>query len=193
MLSEKLNFVLALCAILISGASFYATYLQANSAERQVKAMTLPLIQFSHGNYDQENDETVIDFELKNAGIGPAIIKSVQIEHRGTVHNSLKDFFQACCKAELEVYTAKRKADKELDKNQEIGGWVSQPLINIILPGQSDYQFQSIKYGTETDELWTKLNKERWDMNLNICYCSMLDDCFVTEKNGLFHEVRSCN
>ena len=75
--SEQLNFILAVCAILISAASFYAVYLQANSAERQVNAMTLPLIQFSHGDYDTERDTRSIYFSLENAGVGPAIINSV--------------------------------------------------------------------------------------------------------------------
>ena len=47
--SQRLNLILALCAILISAASFYATYLQADSAEKQVKAMTLPLIGSDEG------------------------------------------------------------------------------------------------------------------------------------------------
>ncbi|MFC1690280.1 hypothetical protein ACFL07_11610 [Pseudomonadota bacterium] len=55
--SERLNFIIAVCAILISGASFYATFLQANSAEQQVKAMTWPLIEFTHSNFDVETGE----------------------------------------------------------------------------------------------------------------------------------------
>ena len=32
--TERLNLIFALCAVLISGASFYATYLQASAAEK---------------------------------------------------------------------------------------------------------------------------------------------------------------
>ena len=51
--NERLNLFLALCAI-ISAASFYATYLQANAAERQVKAATWPWLEVMTGNYDEE-------------------------------------------------------------------------------------------------------------------------------------------
>lgn len=193
MVSEKLNFIIALCAILISGASFYATYLQANSAERQVKAMTLPLIQFSHGNYDPKNDLKVIYFTLKNAGIGPAIIKRVQIEYRGAMHNSVQEFFRACCDAELKMYAANKKAALESGSTEDYSGWVSQPLIDIILPGQSNYEFQRVGYGENSHDFWKKLNAERWGTNLNICYCSMLDECFVSERNGVVREVAACN
>jgi len=70
MSSDRLNFILVLCAILISAASFYAIYLQANSAEKQVKVMTLPLLQFEHGNYDKEKVLRAIYFYIKNAGVG---------------------------------------------------------------------------------------------------------------------------
>lgn len=192
MLSEKLNFILATCAILISEASFYATYLQAKSAERQVKAMTLPLIQFSHGNYDSENDLKVIDLELKNAGVGPAIIKRVQIKHREKTYASLNEFFEACCIVELEQDKARMAAGNDGDPEEEIGGWVSQPLVDIILPGQSTYYFQRIQYGTKTLAFWEKLNNERWHINLDICYCSLLDECFETEKNGVVEEIKYC-
>ena len=192
MLTEKLNFILALCAIFISAASFYATYLQANSAERQVKAMTLPLIQFSHGNYDPEENSRAIDLELKNAGVGPAIIKRVQIKYLNKTYDSLNQFFEACCKAEIVLDKAQKALDQQLEMDEGMGDWVSQPLDNIILPGQSRYKFQSILYGTKTAAFWDKLNSERWNMSLDICYCSMLDECYVTEKNGVVKEIKTC-
>lgn len=33
-ITERLNLIIAVCAVLISGASFYTTYLQANAAEK---------------------------------------------------------------------------------------------------------------------------------------------------------------
>ena len=80
--TERLSLVLAICAILVSVASFYATYLQADSAKKQVKAMTLPLLQFHHGNYAEQDDKQRLTFGLKNAGVGPAIIKSVMLKYK---------------------------------------------------------------------------------------------------------------
>ena len=37
--TENINFIVAISAVLISAASFYATYLQADAANKQVKAM----------------------------------------------------------------------------------------------------------------------------------------------------------
>ncbi len=69
--SERLNLILALCAILISAASFYATYLQADSAEKQVKAMTLPLIQFTSGSWDSGEKISKLTLGLKMRALAP--------------------------------------------------------------------------------------------------------------------------
>lgn len=191
-MNEKLNFILATCAILISAASFYATYLQADSAERQVKAMTLPFIQFSHGNFDEQQNAKAIELNLKNAGVGPAVIKRFQIQYRQEMHDSIESFLLSCCENQVELFREKRRQRQEQGSDEEFGGWLSQPLVDVILPGQSEYQFQRISYGEDTRELWDKLNDERWHMNLHICYCSLLEECFVSKKNGVIEEVKSC-
>ena len=79
--NERLNLFLALCAIIISAASFYATYLQANAAERQVKAATWPWLEVMTGNFNEEKNSEEITFYIKNSGSGPAIIKYVKFFH----------------------------------------------------------------------------------------------------------------
>lgn len=190
--SDRLNFILAICAILISAASFYATYLQANSAEKQVKAMTLPLIQYSHGNYDQEQALKVIDFELNNAGVGPAIIKKVAFQYRGKEYPTVDAFIAACCETELNTFIDKMQKKTTERYDISAGGWVSQPLSEVIIPGQSIYNFKRINYGENTHDLWNKLNDERWPLKLKICYCSLIDECFETEKNGVVKQVEMC-
>ena len=190
--TETLNLVLAICAILISGASFYATYLQANSAEKQVKAMTLPLIQFSHGNFDDEKNSRTINFDLKNAGVGPAIIKNVTFKYKDNEYNSIWKFFSACCEQELKSFQSKQRNNSASEKNIDKGGWVSQQLANVIIPGQSNYSFQKVNYGSQTQEFWDKLDEDRWLLKLNICYCSLLEECFITEQSGVVDQVDSC-
>ena len=66
--AEKFNFemLIAACAVLISIASFYATFLQANAAEKQVTAMTLPLMNFLTGNVHPDGTHPQITYVLAN-------------------------------------------------------------------------------------------------------------------------------
>ncbi len=190
--AERVNLVIAGCAILISAASFYATFLQANAAERQVKAMTMPLIQFEHSNHNSERDQIAVSFTLKNAGIGPAIIKSVELAHQDKIYNDLYVFLEGCCAVEYEAYQDYEAELKTREYNSSDGAIMSRPLTEIILPGQTDYKFFELFFHKSNGKFWEKLNEARFDLKLNVCYCSLLDDCFVTEDISVITEVDSC-
>lgn len=178
--AERVNLVIAACAILISAASFYATYLQANAAEKQVKAMTLPLIQFTHGNHNPERNQLAVSFSLKNAGVGPAILKSVDLLYRGKSFDTLNGFFEACCENEYAAYRD-YEANLAADEFSSMDGAITtQPLTGVILPGQSDYKYFELFFHKSTGKFWEKLNQERWNLELNVCYCSLLDDLVAT-------------
>ncbi len=190
--SDRLNLILAICAILISGASFYATYLQAQSAEKQVKAMTMPLLQFTHGNYDIEKEKKVISLNIKNAGVGPAIIKDISFAYKDKQYSSLHNFFNACCNKSYNSFLNKENLEPSTINLAEVGGSTSAQLLGIIIPGQNDYTFRSLYYGSSTQGFWKQLNTERFNLEMHICYCSLLDDCFISEKSGVVEQVDSC-
>jgi len=102
---ERLNSNIALCAIMISSASFYDTYLQAKAANKQVKVMTMPVIEFTHGNYDDQEKKENIYLSLHNAGSGPAILKSITFNYNGVRHTTYTSFLTACCSKEYEITT----------------------------------------------------------------------------------------
>ena len=187
--SERLNFIIAVCAILISGASFYATYLQANSAEQQVKAMTWPLIEFTHGNYNVETREKNLTLSLRNAGVGPAIVKSVAFVYQDERHGSLQDLLVACCIDTFRVYI------EEVQGNQfdaDVWTLTTSPTSCIILPVDGQLEFLSLVNHPSNDSLWHAINKERWNLRLDVCYCSLLENCYITGKPGQVEEVEAC-
>lgn len=186
--SQKLNLTLALCAVLISIASFYATYLQASAAEKQVKAMTLPLLQYGTGNVDGETNEPVIIFNITNGGVGPALIKQVKFKYNGQTSNDFFDFMEDCCLKELKQFNSNSPMTLDLSE----GGYVTSPTHNVILPAQDKLEFYKLYKGELSATLWSKLNKERRNLSVEICFCSLLDECYVTEKNGVVDPVAAC-
>lgn len=186
---ERLNFIIAVCAILISGASFYVAYLQANSAEQQVKAMTWPLIEFTHGNYDVETREKNLTLSLRNAGVGPAIVKSVTFVLRDERHDSLQDFLKACCGEALGEYIEKVKGN---EFEADVWTLTTSPTTGIILPVDGQLDFLSLVNHPSNQSLWHAINKERWGLSLEVCYCSLLENCYLTDKPGQVLEVEAC-
>jgi len=192
MTNERLNLVLALCAILISAASFYATYLQAESAEKQVKAMTLPLLQFTSGNWNKEKEHSEIILSLKNAGVGPAIIKTVTFKYDNEEFTSITKLYERCCKKEAENYFNKRK-EYSTEQLKTFGdSYLTSSLENSIIPGQDKKEFLVLRESTLNSPFWNKLNNERFKMNMTVCYCSLLGECYLTEKSGVTNDIDVC-
>ena len=189
---DRVNLIVAGCAVLISAASFYATFLQADSAEKQVRAMTLPLIQFVHGNYDPVLEQNAVSFTLKNAGVGPAIIKSVQFNYLDSSTDHIWGFIGACCESEYKAHKIQNNKLQAREMRIKEGGVVTSTLSGLVLPGQSDYEFMKVYSHDSSGALWEKLNKERWHLKLDVCYCSMLDDCFRTRDSSVFQAVEAC-
>ena len=187
MTGERLNFILAVCAILISAASFYATYLQATSAEKQVKAMTYPLIQFAHGN-TQGGEEKNISFSLLNAGLGPAIIKSIQFTHNGQQHDNFFQLLNQCCQPAVKAYL-----DAQKTPNRDLPQFITSPVVNSIVGGQDRLTFFQFKHVADNHSLWEMINRIRFEMTFSVCYCSMLDDCFESNGPSEITPVKQCD
>lgn len=184
---EKLNFIIAICAILISAASFYATYLQADAANKQVKAMTLPMVQYEHGNANSR-DEAEINFSLVNAGVGPAMIKSAAFTYEGNSYNSLFNILSFCCKQAAQNFQIKTQ-NPEIKMPQ----FITSPIVNKIIPAQDELFILRLEKHPENNEIWQALNDIRFEIGFSACYCSLLDECFETNEHTETKSVKSCN
>ncbi len=185
---QKLNLTLALCAVLISIASFYATYIQANAAEQQVKAMTLPLLQYGTGNVDAQTNEPILSFSLTNGGVGPAIVKTVTFKYNGKSSTDFFDYLKDCCLKELKQFNSIPRKELDLSK----GGYVTSSTNNVVVPAQDKIEFYKLYKGELSENLWSKLNIERRSLKVETCYCSLLDECYLTEEKGVIHSVEEC-
>ena len=185
--SQKLNLTLALCAILISIASFYATYLQANAAEKQVKAMTLPLLEYASGNVDRDTKKSVLSFSVINNGVGPAILKSSTYRYKDQEYQYFSQFLKACCQVEYSQF----KENKPLNY-LKLGSEITSSMKSRILPVQKELKFYQLYNGELSASLWKKLNNERFHMTMELCYCSLLGECYITQHNKGVNAVDVC-
>ena len=191
--ADKVNLIIAICAILISLASFYATYLQASAAEKQVKAMTLPIMGFSHNNYDEQAKRSVIALGMSNSGMGAAIVHSTKLLYKGVAYAHPIEFLKACCASEFERYTSSSKLRDNNGNKIESVGYITSPINQFVLPAQSDHNFFKLYAHQDSHELWKRLDDERWRLEVEFCYCSMLDDCFTSNGHGLAKAVPACD
>lgn len=184
---DNVNLTVAVCAVLISAASFYATYVQSTVAETQVRAETWPYIQISTGNYDLEKDQRRLYLVVKNDGVGPARLVSFQLFYEKETVSSFSQFIAKCCLDEGET-----RRDTEGRMKPEYGSIItSSPSPSILPAGEKKTAFSS-PFSEESQAFWDKLNKARHKLTGKACYCSLLDECFETELYGEPVPVKAC-
>jgi hypothetical protein len=199
---SKLNTMLALCAIAISAASFYATYLQAKAsqqqvaaANRQLKAETWPWLKMGYSNFDINEEQQTINMNIQNSGTGPAMIHYVEYEYEGTHHYNILDLLDDCCN--LHAYQ-KALADIE-NKNTDINyrnafGWlVSSTTNNVLLANGEIYNVFTMQKTNFNSGLWMQIDNKINKVKTRACYCSVLKECYVVNQTAHVEEIPHCN
>jgi hypothetical protein len=185
---DTLNLVIAMCAVLISGASFYATYLQAQSEEKQVKAATWPYLQFSSGNYNIETEEEELYLRIENVGVGPAMIKNFSMSYEDIESHNVYNLLAACCipEGEDKLWLSKPEV------HNKVGLIVTDTVNNRILPVGNAINVVMIKKTDGNEEFWNKVNHDGRKIKGQACYCSLLDNCYQTDFVNEPVLVKSC-
>jgi hypothetical protein len=132
---------------------------QANA--RLVQANSWPLLQYTTGNANDKG-EPEITLKVENAGVGPAKLIS------------------------LEIFEGERRIRTPRDLVAALGETQSRPNLSlgVVVP-------MVMRAGTDTlvlgmrregnEALWDKLNKERFRLRFRACYCSVFDECWVSD------------
>ena len=164
---DLVQLVIAVSAILISAASFYATYLQAESAERQVEAETWPYLQLGVGNVDDDTQQRVNYVRLSNRGVGPSKVRWFRIFYGENVIFNGRGFSLSCCVDETELDLSKVPIVTSSTDNL------------VLLPGDV---IPIILIPTEgTDPAFIRLfNEIRLSVKTAACYCSLFGQCYKT-------------
>lgn len=188
--SSKINMemLIAVCAVLISIASFYATYLQANAAEKQVTAMTLPLMNFLTGNVHPEETHPQITYVLANKGVGPAKIETFLLKYKNSYFSSRKDYLNACCGSEYKAY----KEQREKNQYPAGSGMITSDADQQIIPSGEEVYYLQLPRHEVNEPLYKKLDEVRGNTSVAVCYCSLLDNCYWLTENNQITETPSC-
>lgn len=133
----------------------------AEANARLVQANSWPLLQFATGNAN-EKGEPEITLKVENAGVGPAKLISLEVFHGDQRIRTPRDLVQA-----LDPATTRPLLS--------LG--VTMPVV--LRAGDSQLILGLKREGQET--LWDKLNTARFELRFRACYCSVFDECWVSD------------
>ena len=132
---------------------------QANA--RLVQANSWPLLQYATGNAN-DNGIPEITMKIANTGVGPAKLISLEI-------------FQG----EQRIRTP-----RDLVAALDPAGGRPNLSLGLILPTVLRAGTDMLILGMKregSEALWDKLNRERFRFRFRACYCSVFDECWVSD------------
>jgi hypothetical protein len=148
---------LALC---VSG---YTAYMQ----RQQVRAAVWPILQFDSSNAPD------IHFTLANKGVGPALIRNVVVR---VDNQPVKNWDEAMTKL--------LGPGEHLFSESDMNGYVLAPNESITVVTMHDANNSPLVFD-KSNPLWVTMNKERFRVTAEICYCSTLGECWTLRAGGL--------
>lgn len=158
-----LEYLIGGAAVLISAISLQVAVSANRAQERMMAASTWPFVQFGTGNRLPDGRSS-ISFNLHNAGIGPARIKTVQLFYGDQTVSDAAALLSACCGA----------------SGSPLPTVTSHPE-RVLVPGE---EITFLRFDEESADpaIWSALNRERFAVRLNACYCSVLDQCWILDS-----------
>jgi hypothetical protein len=162
-ITEKLNTdrILSVCAILIGVMTLIVYFVQTRLLMEQQHAGVWPCIQISGTNdYQGTKDKEYFTVNIDNKGIGPALIKKVEIKFQGKTYNNFSEVF--------EIYT---KSSNYVNSSLEGRTISSEEIVNPIkIPlSVEGHKFAQLFYHSDSLGLQVK-----------IYYKSVYGKCFVS-------------
>ena len=178
-----LDLILAGSAIFISVVSLIISIHHGRTMEKlvaandkQVKASTLPILRFGTGNMDVNDKTRMVHFDVTNGGTGPAIVEWLRIKWNGQPTDGPRDLLDRCCRT--------RPYTLSLSRNIASG---------MTLPAEQSQSVFYVRAGDADPDLYQRLDTEaRFKIEAEACYCSVLDECWITDFKARAKSVRYC-
>jgi hypothetical protein len=143
--------IASLVGLLALGISAYTAYVQ----REQLRAQVWPKLSLGQSNMLHK-------LYAGNQGVGPARVTAVRVMVDGNPMREWKDV----------------SAAYEYDSNASI---IYASLNNRVLPPDKDLEIAAPQTGNETSRALMReiTNGEKHRLHITVCYCSVLDDCWV--------------
>ena len=175
-----IDMMVAGAAILISLVSLGVAIQNSRVQNKMLTAASWPMISYYTSNATVEDGKRVIRMGLINTGVGPAKIESVRMSYRGKPVTDILPFLVTCCGAVV-------KGD-----HYGHGLLVNTVSPTVMMAGQQT-SFFVLPETEDGKETWSRMDVARGEVELSICYCSVFDECWLTDGITLHPpRVKSC-
>jgi hypothetical protein len=181
-----LDMTVAVAAVFISVVSLAVAILHGRTMERMaeenarlVAANSWPFMGYGAGTVTTDG-VTKVHMQVFNSGVGPAKIESAELMWKGVAYRGNREFLEACCGFDPASRTA---VDSDV-----FAGYV-------LRAGNAVRFLEFSKQGDPAVFAALQQAVLSRDLQLNICYCSIFDECWQSDLTTLSlkpRQVEAC-
>ena len=179
----RLDLIVALGALLISTVAAVATIYQTRVIANQFSAAVWPYVSF-----DATNAPYFTELDLRNDGLGPAIIRGVKLSWDGKPQPSIETLVASLRTADPQMTGAIRAA---VHAGANVKLTTSTPTVGTVIPANS----QHVVLRMEGVALVSRFRPQLRHLGISVCYCSLTGNCWkqsYASRDSEPTSVRSC-
>jgi len=164
------NLLVAVPAFLISIGVAYFTFVQAEATEKMQIAAVWPHVTAATSNLD-DDERPQMTLTIANQGVGPALIKGMEVSHRGKAYRGPHELLRGCCVPEGSIRLV-----------------ISPSNGDVLRPGD-EIDFLRFTPDSVPPGAFERFEAERGAMRIRVCYCSVFDDCWIADDQRSLEPV----
>ena len=181
-----IDMTVAVAAIFISVVSLAVAILHGRTLERMaeenarlVASNSWPFMQYA-ASTETKDGVTKVRMRIFNSGIGPAKVESAELKWKGVAYRGDREFLEACCGFDPASGTP----------------FDSSVFAGFVLPASGETRF--LEFSKPADPaVFAALQQAvvSRDLQLNVCYCSIFDECWQGDLTTLSlkpRQVEAC-
>jgi hypothetical protein len=179
----RLDFVIAFCALLISTVAALASVYQTRVIAQQFSATVWPYVSF-----DDTTSPWSFEVDLRNDGLGPAIVRSVSITLDGKPQPSLETLLARLSHEEPQALGAIRAA---LRAGAKLQVTTSTPKPGLVVPANAQHVVVRVQGAVLVRYVGPAFKR----VGISLCYCSLTGTCWTQSHQARDAEpkpVASC-
>jgi len=166
---NRLDLVLALAAIFISGVSLYVAIEHGKTERDLVAANSWPFLRATLSNVYGSDQSLAVGFS--NGGIVPAKVKTYELFYRGVPVPTALALLQRCCGLASDPARIRRQLARSL--------LTSAAEDEVLRPGEDNPVVQ-LRRDVPDAALVPAFNAALRGLTFRACYCSVFDECWIT-------------
>lgn len=178
------DLIVAGSAILISCVSLFVAVQNARTQEKLVATTSWPLLQFESNNRGDQTNTNSISLVIRNAGVGPAIVKHFRVNYGGKSYANPYQLVYDCCGYEV--------TDPDPTKPAP-GAPTNRPVESTVIKSGDAIPYFTLDFDPANAAAWHKLDEARFKLKFDACYCSVLEECWRSDLVGVDPQpVKNC-